>query len=75
MNTNITDAEIELAFKNTNFGRTDYRKLLATSTFKRLLGALIDGVSVCKTEIKDGEIVQTFLSRDDIYLAPEPKEK
>lgn len=36
---------------------------------------LADGVSGCKTEFKDGEIVQTILSRDDIYLEPEPKEK
>jgi hypothetical protein len=34
----LTDAEIEAAFVNTNFGHTQYRDLLAASVFKKLVG-------------------------------------
>ena len=34
----ITDAEIEAAFRNTNFGHTRYRELLHASVFKKLVG-------------------------------------
>jgi hypothetical protein len=34
----VTDEEIESAFQNTNFGRTDYRELLSASVLKKLVG-------------------------------------
>lgn len=34
----ISDAEIQEAFRGTNFGRTDFRELLRTSVFKKMLG-------------------------------------
>lgn len=34
----ISDAEIEEAFRNTNFGHTKYRKLLSASVFKKAVG-------------------------------------
>jgi hypothetical protein len=34
----ISDAEIEEAFKNTNFGHTKYRELLNASVLKKLVG-------------------------------------
>lgn len=51
------------------------QRMLQMIDAKHAIGALIDGVLGCKTEIKEGEIIQTFLSRSDIYLEPEPKEK
>lgn len=33
-----SDAEIEIAFKNTDFGHTNYRELLATSVLKKMVG-------------------------------------
>lgn len=38
MKTNISDKEIEEAFKNTNFGTTDFRRILEIGVFKRLVG-------------------------------------
>lgn len=37
MNTKLTEDEITKAFENTNFGTTDYRRLLAISVMKRAL--------------------------------------
>ena len=34
----LTDAHIEIAFKNTNFGTTDYRRLLLVGVFKSMVG-------------------------------------
>ncbi len=34
----VSDEEIEKAFRNTNFGRTDYRELLNASVLKKLVG-------------------------------------
>lgn len=38
MNSNITDAEIYVAFENTNFGGADHRKLLEQGVLKSLTG-------------------------------------
>lgn len=35
---NVTDADIERVFENTNFGASDHRKLLGASVFKKLVG-------------------------------------
>lgn len=35
---NVSDAEIKVAFANTNFGVADHRTLLAQSVLKRLVG-------------------------------------
>ena len=34
----VTDNEIAIAFQGTNFGRTDYKALLAGSVFKKAVG-------------------------------------
>ena len=34
----VSDDEIAEAFKNTNFGRTDYRELLQASVLEKLVG-------------------------------------
>ncbi len=34
----VTDDHIAIAFKNTNFGTTDYRRLLAVGVFKTMCG-------------------------------------
>ena len=34
----VTDEEITAAFKGTNFGHTEYRKLLNASVLKKLVG-------------------------------------
>jgi hypothetical protein len=34
----VTDAEIEAAFKNTDFGVSDHRRLLECSVLKKLVG-------------------------------------
>jgi hypothetical protein len=38
MTSNVSDADLTAAFKGSNFGRIDHRKLLGQSVFKRLLG-------------------------------------
>lgn len=35
--TNVSDAEMNVAFANTNFGNADHRVLLAKSVLKRLV--------------------------------------
>jgi len=38
LNPPVTDEQIAIAFKNTNFGTTDYRRLLLTGVFKTMVG-------------------------------------
>lgn len=38
MNSNLTDEQIEEAFKNTNFGTTKYREILVEGVRKTMLG-------------------------------------
>lgn len=38
MKSNLTDDVIKQAFFNTNFGRTDYRKMLEQAVLKKLVG-------------------------------------
>ncbi len=35
---NLTDAQIEEAFQNTNFGHTNYRQLLEQGVLKKVVG-------------------------------------
>ena len=67
----VTDDEITIAFLGTNFGRTDYKFLLAGSVFKKAVGYHCGHTITCIMEDmnpilpKTGKITQR--GRDFLY--------